>query len=286
MGDGFQQITASLSADSPLNRVSKKINHKNNAPTKQDFKDFETALNKGAKFCTVKQKEVTSNIEQEKFTLFEFGLTKIKKHWSFIKDEKVPWMVVEDPSDAWKTAVKQKNPSKDCDAENDANDDQTYVEAGKWPHSTGLSIHGGAPFGEVSSQSYGRVFFERIGFQVKSPQFALQAETDDNHLNWEAFNSDGEGYIYVGDRSKSPIIYINGQKILSYVPVEINAGKDHTNITCSDYSSETIPEKKSHGAVLLNLDWDSLVTPIKKKAAGIESSLNIDSPVGCGGIRG
>jgi hypothetical protein len=284
MGDGFQQITASLSADSPLNRVSKKINHENNAPTKQDFKDFETSLNKGAKFCGVKQKEVTSSIEKEKFTLLEFGLTKIKKHWSFIKDEKVPWMVVEDASDAWKTKVKKDNPSKDCDAEGDANDDQTYVEVDKWPHSTSLSIHGGSPFGSVSSQSYGRVFFERLGFQVKSPQFALHANTDDDHLNWDAFNTDGEGYIYVGDRDKSPIIYINGGTISSYVPVEINAGKNHTNITCSDYSSESIPDKKSHNANLLDLDWGTLVAPIKRVQR--ESSLEIDSIGYCVGIRG
>jgi hypothetical protein len=285
MGDGFQQITASFSADSPLNRVSKKINHENNVPTKQDFKDLETSLNQGAKFCGVKNKEVTSNIDQEKFTLVEFGLTKIKKHWSFIKDEKVPWMVVETAPAAWQTQVKNNNLSESCELEGDFDDDHTYVNCEEnWPHSKGLSIHGGSPFGSVSTQSYGRVFFEKIGFQVKSPQFAFQAQTDGNHLNWEAFNTDGEGYIYVGNRNKSPIIYINGQTILSYVPVEINAGKDHTNIKCSDYSSETIPEKKSHNASLIDLDWDTLVAPIKRLQ--IESSLDID-PVGhCVGIRG
>jgi hypothetical protein len=295
MGDGFQQITASFSADSPLNRVSKKINHENNVPTKQDFKDLETSLNQGAKFCGVKNKEVTSNIDQEKFTLVEFGLTKIKKHWSFIKDEKVPWMVVEAAPAAWQAKVKNNNPSESCELEGDFDDHHTYVNCeGEWPHSKGLSIHGGHSkgvegvpakvFGLVSTQTYGRVFFEKIGFQVKSPQFAFQAQTDENHLNWEAFNTDGEGYIYVGNRNKSPIIYINGQKILSYVPVEINAGKDHTNIKCSDYSSEAIPEKNSHNASLTDLDWNTLVAPIKRLK--IESSFDIDPAAYCVGIRG
>lgn len=157
-----------------------------------------------------------------------------------------------------------------------------YINDTYWYSQSGFSFFN-------TGESFGgkNVYFEEMGINMQNPTIkSIEVKTDDNYQTWDSLNA---STMYIG-RSGEPIVYIDGQDIISYVDVDFYGDSSCTNLQgeSSDPSTFAGPaypdtenydfDNSSHGQSTDSADTPA-VTPSVTPSISVSSSPGVTPTV-------